>query len=458
MRLLGVGLALGCAVTLAWQIKVSAEDSIPLDCLTLLMAAEEAEDADMTIYDTCGFGNEKTAWEQWSAVASEKKMKKALFQLCDRYPQHMYGALYCRKSAQLGYGPALAAVGHLEIEQGNVQAALRFYEQALATQELTREQESGISERMGIYYLTPNSPQYDEEKAMAFLERATLGRSALANNVFGYASFSGSYGLGVNYKRAFEYFWRAILLGCPAAEENLGLFHLARQKKINASVAKRHMERNLRSCAVTAPDKVPEPVFERADCNCETVLEKERRFHSMPYLLAETKENTAVLVAPDGGKSLVRLGEKQPDGYVVKEIRSAAIILTRGKDRLVLNLYRPDDCLEYCRYKQKNPSEVLPVENFSIQPYRLKFTPDECETIRTYAPELVDINLPFVGKTQCAMTDEPSSSAKDPLLQLMEAADAAEQAPAPKKTGLTPTDKLFLHDAGRGLIELNKDE
>ncbi len=460
MRLFGVGLALGCAAVLGWQVSALAQDDIPIDCLTLLMVAEETPDADMSVYDTCGFNNEKIAWSQWAGLASEKKMKKALFQLCDRYPDHMYGSLYCRKSAQLGYGPALAAVGHLDMEMGNVQAAMRFYEQALGTHDLTAEQESAIAERMGIYYLTPNTPQYDPEKAMAFLDKATGGRSALANNVMGYVSFTGSYGYGVHYKKAFEYFWRAILLGCPAAEENLGLFHLVRQEKIDVETATRHMERNLLSCTVAKPkEESKRATVDVSKCKCETVLEAERRYRAAPFLLSETNENTAVLLRPTGAKLLVRLDEKMPEGFVVKEIRKAAVILSNGKDRIVLNKYQPDTCLDYCQNIPEEGNIEAPVqETVKIQPYRLTFTPDECETIRVYAPELVDINLPFTGKVECGMTDEASTASQDELLNLMEAPAPGEKSKAPEKLDLSVSDKSFLHKAGRGLLEPDKEK
>ena len=56
-----------------------------------------------------------------------------------------------------------------------------------------------------------------------------------------------------NAAEAFKYYWRAILLGCPAAEENLGFFLLAKNNKIDIKTLIQELKSRTYSC-----DPVPE--------------------------------------------------------------------------------------------------------------------------------------------------------------------------------------------------------
>ena len=179
---------------------------------------------DTNVYDLCGFNDPDVAWTKWSGLASQKHWKKALYQLCIRYPAHEYSGLYCEKSANLGYGPALAVMGHRAMDEGLGDLAVQYYTRALQSKELSDEQEGEVAEQLGLYYMEQNSNHYAPSKAVAFFENAARRSSPLANNILGVLSYTGDLGVTVDAKKAFEYFWRAALLGCPMAEENIACF------------------------------------------------------------------------------------------------------------------------------------------------------------------------------------------------------------------------------------------
>ena len=96
-----------CLVLIVFTVPVKAKNLTNLEkqrCERLLEIAEEKQLDE--VYDSCGFDDETLAWYEWAPFASAKGYKKALYELCSRYPQHEYAELYCQKSADLNYAPA----------------------------------------------------------------------------------------------------------------------------------------------------------------------------------------------------------------------------------------------------------------------------------------------------------------------------------------------------------------
>ncbi len=395
-------------------------------CDILIEKAETTQEGSIDVYTLCGFDDSQKAWGKWAGTASAKNWKKALYELCVRYPNHTYGPLYCDKSASLGYGPALAEIGHRQMRNGNTKSALNSYATALATKELSEAEEGKVAEYLGLYYLTPDNPDFNVPKALAFLSKAALQRSARSNNILGYLAFSGKYGIKVDPKESLKYFWRAILLNCPAAEENLGLFHLSRQNKISKELALEQMEKAIFTCDPSAQPKKQQMDEALKNCPCQTVLETEQRFRSKPYILLETGMDTAVLEDSSGNKIHVKKGASLPNGGSITEIRKTAVIGMIDQKRIIFNLYTKDPCLSYCQENNitTNPSQESKdnqeqEQQITIKPYRLSFTPQECRDLTYYASLLVDTALPYVGKEQCAF----SGTTDDPLLQMMQDPD-----------------------------------
>lgn len=379
------------------------------NCRLSVAKAEVHDDAG--VYDRCGFNNEQTAWNTWAGWVSQKQYKKALYQLCVRWPHHPYSDLYCEKSANLGYGPAIAEQGHRLMAKGLSDTAMGYYARALKTRTLSDEQEGQVATQIGLYYLNGENKAYSPAKAVAFFESASKKRSALANNALGYLTFTGELGVQENEQRAFEYLWRGILLGCPAAEENLGLFHLARLKKITKEMAAAHMKKTAFTCQ---PTDIKAMQAKPANCDCDKALRDAQRFDSKPYYLISVTAQTAQLQDNGGSVQTVAVGQKLPTGHVVAEVRKTAVILEKAGDRVILNLYTEKPCADYCKEAEK--SGLLNGEDIQIKPYRLSFSPNECQDLMYYAPSLVDTSLPYVGKYECA---GGITADDDPLLKLL---------------------------------------
>lgn len=375
--------------------------------------AEAENNNDTAVYDRCGFNDPDVAWTKWSGLASQKNWRKAMYQLCVRYPTHQYSALYCEKSANLGYGPALVEQGHKAMKEGMGTLAITYYTRALESDQLSEEQEADVAEQVGLYYFENGTDHYVPSKAIAFFQTAAGKGSALANDVLGVLSYTGEYGVKKDNKVALEFFWRSALLGCQVAQENIGLFHLARQDKISYDTAKAHMLWSMLVCE--RKPGLNQPAQPPKDCNCENVLAAEERASSKPYYLLEVTGEKAKLRDKKGATQYVQKGQKLTTGYTISEVRPTAVILIKGSERVILNLYKPDACLSYC---QQNPTGSVQInDDVQIRPYHFTFTPQECSDIMYYAAALVDTSKPFVGKTQCAAGNEVATD--DPLLNLL---------------------------------------
>ncbi|MBQ9738924.1 MAG: sel1 repeat family protein [Alphaproteobacteria bacterium] len=380
------------------------------ECEAKIAQAETTQD--VMVYDECGFNNVETAWNTWAGWVSQKEYKKALYQLCVRWPHHMYSDLYCEKSADLGYAPAIAEQGHRLMAKGLGKPAEEHYARALQIGGLSDVQEGQVAERLGFYYLDEMGGAYAPAKAVEFLAEASKKRSAAANNMIGYLFYTGEYGQPQKDTKAFEYFWRAILLGCPAAEENLGLFHLVRGNQLKRETAVKYMRSLAFSCAGTSSEGA-EVLVKPAGCNCEMAQDIVERHKNKPYYLIDIIGDEVRLQDHNGKVVSAHAGKRLPDDFVVAEVRKTAIILEKAEQRVVLNLVPDMDCIEYCKKMTLSDGTV---EDVKIKPYRLTFTPSECRDLLYYAPALVDVKLPFVGKKECAGS---GAAGEDVLLKLM---------------------------------------
>lgn len=413
MRILVLILALIGFFSFSAQAQNHQNLQAPQDCDKMVAQAEITNDEN--VYNLCGFNDPDAAWTTWAGLASQKNWKKALYQLCVRYPAHDYSGLYCEKSANLGYGPALAVLGHRALDEGLGNLAVQYYTRALQSKELNAEQEGEVAEQLGLYYLEQNTPHYSPSKAVSFFQNAAKRSSPLANNILGVLAFTGDLGVKHDQKEAFEYFWRAALLGCPMAQENIGLFHLARTGKISYELAAQYMQAHIFTCEASNTEN--ELTMPKSNCDCPKVLAEFGRFSSKPYYLIESQGTTAKLQDHNGATLNVTRGQLLTSDYRVDDIRATAVILTKGGERVIINKYKPNECLSYC---EQNPTATMGQagKKVKIVPYHFTFTPSECRDIMYYAAALIDTSKPFVGKDRCAVGE--GVQINDPLLQLLD--------------------------------------
>jgi len=243
MKLLKTSLC--CA--LAYMISVAQAQSMQeLETCQNLVLESETE-YDVTTYDDCGFNDLRTAIAYWAPLAEQHKWGNALYEIYKRHADYPNIKHYLYEAAQFRQADALVLVGHELFDQGKVAEAMRYYNVAIHG-DLNEETQGAITGRLAMLYVNPNTAYYDIDKALPLLQKAALQRQAQPNNVLGVLSLFGMGGIPQNAEESFKYFWRAILLGCPAAEENLGFFLLAKDKKINTATLKDEMLARAYSC------------------------------------------------------------------------------------------------------------------------------------------------------------------------------------------------------------------
>ena len=57
-----------------------------LTCEEIFEKLETGELTDSSLYDKCGFLNEDLVWGKWAGFVSEKKMRRAIYEICIRFP------------------------------------------------------------------------------------------------------------------------------------------------------------------------------------------------------------------------------------------------------------------------------------------------------------------------------------------------------------------------------------
>ena len=372
-------------------------------CTKLILDYESGKTDDIRIFDECGFDDEKLTWSRWAPFATQKKARRALYEICKRYPNHLYHDMYCQKAYATGYGPALVHKAVQMANKGDINSAFKIISQAVATNELGVEEKGMIAESLAVYYLKNNN-----EKYKAYLPTASENRSALANHISGILLYASSDGTVEKTRSAFEHIWRAILLGCDSAQESLGLYHLAKQGKITFEQAKTLMKEKMYTCEKTNLANEKKYTQEELECQCKTVLKQEDAYAEKPYLLLDAQGSKAVLQDKTGETYSVLEGDNLPNQGYVAEVHQTGVVLKFPNDRIILNLYKSSPCVAFCQEHNINedltPEEMkkrLTLDMPRIMPYHLTFTAQECDTINYYAPSLVDVSLPYVGKKEC---------------------------------------------------------
>ncbi len=248
-----------CCASIGMISVAQAQSMQELDvCQNLVLEAET--EYDVTTYDDCGFNDLRTAIAYWAPLAEQNKWGNALYEIYKRHADYPNIKHYLYMAAKFGQSNSLVLVGHELFDQGKVAEAMRYYNVAIHG-DLDEETQGVITGRLAMLYVNPNSPYYDINKSLPLLQKAALQRQAQPNNVLGVLSLFGMGGLPQNAEESFKYFWRAILLGCPAAEENLGFFLLAKDKKINNDTLKSELLARAYSCDAVAQTSTEYPPY-----------------------------------------------------------------------------------------------------------------------------------------------------------------------------------------------------
>ena len=391
------------------------------NCEKQLLALEKSTDGiDESVYDSCGFNDSVLVWNKWAPLAAQKNARKMLYEVCRRFPDHMYHDMYCQKAYHTKYGPSVAYQAEQLLKQEKIDDALKKAAEAINTQEMTTRQEGDLLGAFAVYYL-----KKDDNRYQSYLREAAERYSPIANHISGIIAYQNAADTDKDAQTAFKYIWRAILLGCPSAEENLGLFHLARQNKLDFQVAKNKMRDNMFSCEGSPAESKNEPVSEAMlACHCKTALEHEQAFRQKPFILKKTEGTRAFLKTKDGETYNVAAGDNLPGQAVVSEVHKTGVVITQQDERIILNLYKPDECFTFCNThhitENLTPEEMkkrIVSDSVHIKPYRLTFTPQECENIAYYAKALLDENMAYVGKKECA---NQSNATQHNLIDLLE--------------------------------------
>ena len=416
MRLLTSSLLLSCCLFSFFSpLKATAQD----ECENVLIQLENQPSLSSKEYDKCGFGNEELVWSKWAGYVSEKKMRRAIYEICVRFPNHDYHKLYCDKAVQLEYPLALIDKGEELINADQFDEGYSYLIKALNTKLLTSKQEARLLEVLAVYYLKKN-----DERSLAYLEKAALKGSALANNILGYNYYlRRNENLG-NDRTALEYFWKSVLLDCKKAEENVGLFQLENQGKITYEKALSEMKKGIYSCKETTLDQTATKKDTLLyGCRCKMALDSYQKHMNKSYLLRKIEAKMAVLEDKSGKTISVSEQGNLPNGANVAEVRKTAVILVYpDKEREILNLYHEDACVNFCKdngiYENLTLEEMrLKIdgakEGIRIQPYHITFTQPECEFIKHYANQFFAPGADYKGKEECAYNVAPSV---DPIL------------------------------------------
>lgn len=375
------------------SIPLYAQTVVSENCKQLIEQAETTDDLD--IYDDCGFLQGPTALSTWNEYALDKKLKKALYQLCIRYPSYPAGIKACHKSAELGYPAAKAVLGHFALKNDNLLEALGLYKEALSSDTLSTYEKARIEEELGAYYLRTATADFNAVQGLELLKKTAEQRMPLSNSILAALSMLGKYNLPVDEQYQTTHAWRAILLNCPMAEEIWGISKLYKQGKIKKEFAEYEINRRLYSCTE------PEPDYAKTwkKCDCDTVLLEERIADKKPFKLISSTGKEAVLEDKKNKRITVKQGDILPN-WSVLTVTDLSVTLQSQKKQVTIYMNQEKPCLSICMNIQQTGISI-PKEVVAIKPYRLTFSQLECESIIYYANTLLDPELPFVGKEQC---------------------------------------------------------
>ena len=368
-------------------------------CKEILLKAESKRNE--TIYDTCGFNDRVRAFTEWAPWAEQEKAGQALYEICVRFSGSSQAERICQKAVELENGPAIIRQANRLYDQQNFTQAAELYAKALSSPLLTNLEKGKVAENMGMLYMNPESNYYNPTKGMPLIQKAIDQRGALANNLMGVYSMFGMQNVEQNAQEAFKYLWRSALLGCPAAEENLGLFYLAHQKKISNQILKQEMAKWMFSCNPTSSQDADDDLDAPQNCQCSKVLGWQKNQQEKPYKLVSIDGETAVLTDENDDRIYVEKNTSLSNGMKVLEIRSQSVVLSgKNFNRILLELAPEEDCLDFCQ------KQIMAPKKQKIPTYRFTFTQKECSDILYYAERLVDTKLPFVGKKECGFSGD----------------------------------------------------
>ena len=381
---------------------LSSSDKV--NCQKLLKLAEEKQ-LD-SVYEYCGFDDETIAWYEWAPFVSASGYKKALYELCQRYPEHDYAELYCQKSADLNYPPAFFALakkayarGEMNLYESHLNTVIQLNDikdKTLLTTEADLASRHAYEALAKIYY--DKEDVSSREKALQYLKIAADAGSASAAHTLGVAL---SWNKDTQQQVLSEkYLWKAILMGCPAAEENLGLMNYLKQGRLYQQDALAEIEKRLFTCQAS-PKSEKKLFLDAKDCDCPQVLSWFESQKDKPFLVTQIFTDSALLKDKNGFEHSVSKGDKVIDGYVVEDVRPTAVIVRRVNERHVL-LYRDDiACAELC----VNPN-VIPKRYVSqLPPYTLEFSEFECYQLAKGIEALNNPMMPFKGLPECQLQD-----------------------------------------------------
>lgn len=374
------------------------------NCQKLLKLAEEKQ-VD-SVYEYCGFDDETIAWYEWAPFVSASGYKKALYELCQRYPEHDYAELYCQKSADLNYPPAFFALAKKAYARGEMNLYENYLNTVIQLNDIKDKTllttESDLASRHAyealakVYY--DKADISSREKALQYLQIAADAGSVSAAHTLGVALFWNKD--AQQQALSEKYLWKAILMGCPAAEENLGLMNYLKQGRLYQQDASAEIGKRLFTCQ-PSPTSGKKLFLDAKDCDCPQVLSWFESQKDKPFLVTQIFTDSALLKDKNGFEHSVSKGDKVIDGYVVEDVRPTAVIVRKVNERHVL-LYRDDiACAELC----VNPN-VIPKRYVSqLPPYMLEFSELECYQLAKGIEALNNPMMPFKGLPECQLQD-----------------------------------------------------
>ncbi|MBP5535014.1 MAG: SEL1-like repeat protein [Alphaproteobacteria bacterium] len=360
------------------------------------------------VYDICGFNDEGAAWYQWAPLMSAAENKKALYELCKRFPTHDYAHLYCQKSADLNYIPAFYRLAK-EAEEKKENGLYKEYLEKIVEQNdirnkkrLTTEEDfvtRQAYEDLAKIYLN-SSVDKDREKGLQYLQIAADAGDSSAAHTLGVLLYWNQ--APEQQALSKKYLWKAILSGCPAAEENLGLMGYLEQGRLYLEDARESIESHLYTCQATQSDTASwDKILKVEDCACPDVLDWFKRQKKKPFLVIRLADKSAVLKDPEGNTYPVVKGDKIGNGFVVEDVRSSAVIVRRLSERYVLQYRTDTQCVDLCF----NPN-VIPKHFVKDLPaYELTFTKEECENLAAGIENLNNPMSAFRGLPECQLQD-----------------------------------------------------
>ncbi len=393
---------------LGFGFEAGAQNSSVIDkktCEKMLLIAEEKQTD--WIYDACGFANEATAWYTWAPVMSSLGYRKALYELCRRYPTHDYAKLYCQKSADLGYLPAMYWLADKNKNTDSAQVYKANLQRIIAANNINGKTrlvtEADYATRkayedLAKIYLA-SSDIKEREKGLTYLQIAADTGSASASHSLGALLFWNND--EAQQALSEKYLWKAILMGCPAAEENLGVMTYYKQGRLAFADAKEEIDSRLYTCQASEKSADSGKLLKPEDCACQEVLAWFSTQKNKPFLIVKIGAGKAVLKDPAGHEYSVEKGDKVTDGFVVEDVRQTAVIVRRVNERYVL-LYREDvQCVDLCA----NPTVIPRSYLKKMPPYELTFSADECQHLAKGIENLNNPLKPFRGLPECQLQD-----------------------------------------------------